>query len=323
MKKEWKILNAVNEEHLQNAVECLQACGQVKTIALDRRALEHNLPRCNAYLASLKLKVPAELIAKCPDLRVIATPSTGTDHLPVSYLLQKGIKLITLRQHPEFLKKITSTAELTWALLLALVRRLPWAFDSVKAGKWGRDEFVGHQLYGKTIGIIGYGRLGRIVADYALAFGLKVIVFDREPRLELKPGIGRVGLNELLESSDIISLHIHLDKQNIGFIGAAEMDRMKQSAVIVNTSRGAVIDERELLKRLDAGRIAGAAVDVIDGEWGCVNTHPMVEFARCHDNLLISPHIGGVSYEAQQMAVEYTALQLKKFIEESSLEYAY
>ena len=323
MDKNWKILNAMNEAHLQKALSGLQAVGELKTVIPDEKILKQELPFCDAYFASLKVKISAEFIEKCPDLKVIATPSTGTDHLPVSYLLQKGIKLITLRQHPEVLKKITSTAELTWALLLALVRRIPWAFDSIKEGNWLRDEFIGHQLYGKTIGIIGYGRLGKIVADYALAFGLKVIVCEQEASINLKPGIERVSLNELLKSADIISLHIHLDRQNIGFIGSAEMDKMKKSAVIVNTSRGAVIDEQELLKRLRTGRIAGAAVDVIDGEWGNVDKHPLVEFARKHDNLLISPHIGGVSYEAQQMAVEHTVLELKKFIEEANLQYAY
>ncbi|MDD5598292.1 MAG: NAD(P)-dependent oxidoreductase [Victivallaceae bacterium] len=323
MKKNWKILNAMNEAHLQKALSCLCPCGQIKTIVPEQKVLERNLPRCNAYFASLKVKVSAALIEKCPELKVIATPSTGTDHLPVSQLLQKGIKLINLRQHPEFLKKIPSTAELTWGLLLALLRRIPWAFDSVRKGKWDRDRFIGQQLCGKTIGIIGYGRLGRIVADYALAFNLKVIVFDREPIFDIKPGIKKVSLNQLLESSDIISLHIHLDEPNIGFLGAAEMDKMKESAVILNTSRGAVIDEKELLERLEKGRIAGAAVDVIDGEWGCTGRHPMVEFARRHDNLLITPHIGGASYEAQQTAVELTAQQLKKFIEEASLEHVY
>ncbi len=323
MNKKWKVLNAYNEAHLLAPVSCLDDVAQVDSISLDAKKLSQILPFYDAYISTLKVKLSKKLLDNCPNLKVIATPSTGTDHLPMSYLKQKGIKVITLRQHPEVIKKITSTAELTWALLLSFIRRIPNSSESVKAGEWRRDYFIGHQLSGKTLGILGYGRLGRIVANYGLAFGMKVIVCDLKKPVKLKAGIISVDLDKLLKKSDVISLHIHLDEHNIGFIGAEEIDKMKKDAVIINTSRGAIIDEATLLERLKSRRLGGAAVDVIDGEWGDINKHPMVEYARRHDNLLITPHIGGVSYEAQQLAIKHTALQLRKTIMEASLEYAF
>jgi D-3-phosphoglycerate dehydrogenase len=304
-------------------MSCLLDLAQVDTVVPDGRVISRILPQHEAYFATLKVKLSKKLLERCPDLKVIATPSTGTDHLPMAYLNKRGVKVISLRQHPELIKKISSTAELTWGLLLSLIRRIPAGFASVRAGEWRRDDFIGHQLSGKTLGIIGYGRLGKIVTKYGLAFGMRVMVYDSIPPVRVPRGISAVSLDELLKKSDVISLHIHLDRQNIGFLDAAKMDKMKNDAIIINTSRGAIIDEAALLERLAAGRLGGAGVDVIDGEWEVSDTNPMVEYAREHDNLLITPHIGGVSYEAQQLAVGYTAMQLKKFIKESALEYAY
>ena len=323
MDKKWKILNTYSEAHLSESMSCLKEIAQLDTIALDAKKLAQVLPFYDAYFSTLKIKLSKKLLENCPDLKVIATPSTGTDHLPMSYIRKRGIKVISLRQHPEVIKKITSTAELTWALLLTLVRRIPASFVSVKAGEWRRGDFTGHQISGKTLGIIGYGRLGQIVANYGLAFGMRVLAYDSDPSVKFERRVIKSALGELLEQSDVVSLHIHLDKHNIGFLNVDKMDRMKHDAIIVNSSRGAIIDEAALLERLATGRLGGAAVDVIDGEWGNINNHPMVEYARKHDNLLITPHIGGVSYEAQQLAVKYTAMQLKKFIKESVLEYAY
>jgi D-3-phosphoglycerate dehydrogenase / 2-oxoglutarate reductase len=323
MNIKWKILNALNEAHLYKAISCLREVSQLDTIIPDAQMISQMLPLYDVYFATLKIKLSKRLLENCPDLKVIATPSTGTDHLPMSYLKSRGIKVISLRQHPELIKKITSTAELTWGLLLSLIRHIPASFASVQAGGWRRDDFIGHQLSGKTLGIIGYGRLGEIVANYGLAFGMRVIAYEVNSSIMVSRGIIRTGLNELLEQSDIISLHIHLDQQNIGFLGADKMDKMKKDAIVINTSRGAIIDESALLERLATGRLGGAGVDVIDGEWGNIDIHPMVEYARKHDNLLITPHIGGVSYEAQQLAVEYTALQLREFIKEATFEYAY
>ncbi len=323
MNKKWKILNAFNEAHLQMTTSCLSGLAQVDTVAPCEKVIVEILPEYDAYLATLKVKLSKKIIDRCPGLKVIATPSTGTDHLPMTYLQKKGITVISLRQHPDFIKKISSTAELTWGLLLSLIRHISASSASVRAGEWRRDDFIGHQLSGKKLGIIGYGRLGKIVAGYGLAFGMRVMVYDSCPLVKVARGVSQVSLDKLLENSDVISLHIHLDRQNIGFFDAEKMDKMKNDAIIINTSRGAIIDEAALLERLAAGTLGGAGVDVIDGEWYDISNHPMVKYAQKHDNLLITPHIGGASYEAQQLAVEYVAMQMKKFIEEAMLEYAY
>ncbi len=322
MTSKWQILSSFTQPHLCKAMSCLQEVAKLDISAPNEKKIAHLLPRYDGYVANLKLKLSPELLVHCPKLKVVVTPTTGTDHLPLPYLEERGIKLISLRQSPELLKSITATAELTWGLLLSLIRHIPQSFAAVRQGEWQRDNFIGHQLSGKTIGIIGYGRLGKIVANYARAFGMSVLVYDIATTATLPAGIISVSLDELLRKSDIISLHIHLDKQNIGFIGAVEMDKMKKTAIILNSSRGAIIDETALLERLASGRLAGAAVDVIDGEWGDVSHHPMVEYAKTHNNLLLTPHIGGAVYEAQQLAVSHTSEQLKRFIKTTNKEVA-
>jgi len=221
-----------------------------------------------------------------------------------------------LRHDTEFLDSITATAELAWGLLLATVRRLPWAFDAAKAGHWARDGYRGHQLSGKTLGILGYGRLGRIVAEYGKAFRMRVIACDvRE--VKAADGVQMVDFDTLLRESDVLSLHIHLTEENRGIINAETFAKMKLGAVLVNTSRGAIIDEKAFLDALLSGRLGGAGVDVIEGEWDeDLSRHPLIRYANEHENLVISPHIGGVTHESQRMVYEHTVSKLVDYLEQ-------
>lgn len=127
------------------------------------------MPDIDAYFASLHIRLDREMLERSDRLRVIATPSTGTDHIDLKAAAERGVTVLCLKDDLELLRRITATAELAWALLLATVRRLPWAFASAQRGQWARDGFRGHQLSGKTLGILGYGRLGVMVARYGLA----------------------------------------------------------------------------------------------------------------------------------------------------------
>ena len=204
---------------------------------------------------------------------------------------------------------------MTWALLLATVRRLPWAFAAACEGRWARDEFRGHQISGQTLGILGYGRLGRMVAEYGKAFRMKVIACERQSVMPA-PEVELVDFETLLRESDVLSIHVHLTEDNRGLIDREALAAMKQSAILINTSRGAIIDESALLEALQTGRLAGAGLDVIEGEWSTnLQEHPLIRYAREHQNLVISPHVGGVTYESQKMTLEYTVLKLKRYLE--------
>ena len=300
-----------------DVLDSLAEVAEVVSLPADQSVLLERIFEFDAYLASLQVRVTREVLERAERLRVIATPSTGLDHIDVPFAESRKVVVLSLRHDTEFLDSITATAELAWALLLATVRRLPWAFDAAKAGHWARDEFRGHQLSGKVLGILGYGRLGRIVAGYGKAFRMRVIACDVR---QVKPaeGVRLVDFDTLLCESDVISLHIHLTEENRGIINAEAFARMKHGAVLVNTSRGAIIDERAFLDALVSGQLAGAGVDVIEGEWDeDLSRHPLIRYANERQNLVISPHIGGVTYESQRMAYEHIVRKLADYLEQS------
>lgn len=267
----------------------------------------------DAYLCSLKVRVTREAIDRAAGkLSVIVTPTTGHDHIDWEYAASKGIALLSLRGQEDLLDGITATAELAWGLLIGVARNVPWAFDNVKRGDWGRDAFRGRQLSGLTLGILGYGRLGKMMAEYGRAFRMNVIACDVQPFAS--DFVRQVSFDELLAASDALSLHVHLTPENRGLIGREALARMKPGAILINTSRGGIVDEAALLDALRSERLAGAGLDVIDGEWGRVADHPLVRYANEHGRLLITPHIGGVTHDSQMMAYRRSVAQLREFI---------
>jgi D-3-phosphoglycerate dehydrogenase len=312
MKRKIKILNMFDISPCPGVFDVLDENMEVLSIpGDDRRKAKDSIREFDACIASLKIILDKEILDEAANLKVIATVSTGTDHIDVEYAKKRGIEIISLKDDIKFLDSITSTAELAWGLLLAAVRKKPWAFDAAKEGVWARDLFRGHQLSGKTLGIIGYGRLGRIVAQYGKAFRMNVIACDLK---EVSPEshVKMVSMDHLLESSDVISIHVHLTPENRGLINADSFNRMKPGAVLINTSRGAIVDEKAFLVALETGRLSAAGIDVIDGEWNeNLKEHPLIRYSNTHDNLVITPHLGGVTFEAQKSAVEFTVLKLR------------
>ena len=223
------------------ALAILQGAGTVICADPDPEAVARELPRCDACLTSLYVRLTDELLAGAGKLKAIATPSTGTDHIDLEAAARRGVEVICIKHDRDFLDRVTATAEMAWGLLLACVRKLPAAFDSAKKGVWARDEFRGMQLAEKTLGIVGFGRLGTMVADYARAFRMKVIACD--VRDLAGEDVEQVDFDTLMREADVISLHVHLDESTTGLIDGAALAKMKRGVVIVNTSRGAVIDE--------------------------------------------------------------------------------
>ena len=291
----------------------LREAGEVVVEPPDQRRLAANLGQYDAYVASLAVRVNDEALGNAGRLRVIATSSTGTDHIEMDRCRQIGIEVISLKDDIEFLRGITCTAELAFGLLLAVARNLPWAFDAAKQGFWGRDAFRGHQISGKTLGVLGVGRLGTMMARYGLAFRMRVLGCDVR-KIE-EPGVEQVDMETLLRESDYLSVHVHLDDSTRGMLGKREFAAMKDGAVLVNTSRGAVLDEDALLNALVSGKLGGAGCDVICGEWDAnLSDHPLVRYARTHQNLIIVPHIGGVTFESQEAAMSRTCAKLAAWL---------
>jgi D-3-phosphoglycerate dehydrogenase / 2-oxoglutarate reductase len=310
----WHILNMGDFSPFPEALDPLRQLGEVVSLPADQQILRERIGEFDAYLAALSVRADLAVLGNAKRLRAIATPSTGLDHLDVDAMRKQGIELISLKTDTEFLGQITATAEMAWCLLLAVVRRLPWAFEAAKRGEWARDLFRGKQLSGKTLGILGYGRLGRIMAEYGQGFRMRVLACDVRP-VEPAPGVELVDFDRLLAESDVLSIHIHLTEENRGLIGDSAFARIKPGAVLINTSRGGIIDEEALLTALETGRLLGAGLDVIDGEWRTdLDCHPLIRYANSHQNLVISPHLGGVTLESQRMAYAHTVVKLANFL---------
>ncbi len=234
-------------------------------------------------------------------LLAVVTPTTGLNHIDVSYCKRNGVAVISLQGESDFLASVKSTAEHCWSLILMLARNMRGATEDVLAGNWRRDPFLAYELEGKTLGVIGYGRLGKIVTSYAKCFGMKVVAYDCDEKVFDK-SVSKVSLDELLHDSDILSLHIPSNSETNGFMDGEKFSKMKDGAIFINTSRGEVVEESGLLSYLESGKLMAAAVDVLDGDsaWGSVvpNNHPLIEYARRNENLVITPHMGGYGKES-------------------------
>ena len=268
-----------------------------------REALLENIGSFDGYITSLKIRLDEEVLERATALKAVFTPSTGLDHIDLEAARKRGIPVFATKNDMDILERITATAEMALALLLAAVRRVPWAHQAAMDGIWARERFRGHQLSGKTMGILGYGRLGTMMAQYAKALRMDVIACDIKPIHA--EGVRQVSFEELLAESDVISVHLHLNDTTTGMLDAAAFSKMKDGVVIVNTARGGIIDENAFLEALKSGKVGAAGLDVIDGEWmEDIGSHPLIRYAKTHENLVISPHTGGTCYEAQYITAE-------------------
>ncbi|MBW1704784.1 MAG: hydroxyacid dehydrogenase [Deltaproteobacteria bacterium] len=265
--------------------------------------------------ASMKVHITNEMIKKAENLEIISCATTGSDHIDREELEKRSIPVRTLKEDRDLLLNLTPAAELSWALLMVCARKLPAAFDHVKAGQWVRELFPGIMLRGKRIGIIGCGRIGGWMGRYAKAFGMEVVGYD--PYVDPLPeGFVPVILEDLMQTSDFITVHVHLTEETRGLVSRECLEMVKPGAILINTSRGAVVDESALVEALQTGRLGGAGLDVIEGEPD-IDQHPLVEYARTHDNLLITPHCGGFSPDAVALVCAHAT---KKIIKELGLD---
>lgn len=235
--------------------------------------------------------VGQSMIDEASDLKVIGRAGVGIDNIDVAAATARGIAVVNAPGG-----NTIAAAELTMALLLALARRVSRADLSVREGRWDRAAFKGVELKGRTLGLVGAGRIGAEVAVRCLAFGMDVLVYDpylpeeRARSLDLR----LVTLEEVIEQADVISLHVPLNDETRGIISDETFRSMKKRAFVINASRGGVVDEEALVRALEAGEIAGAALDVYETE-----PLPPDSPLRAAPNLVLTPHLGASTEEAQ------------------------
>lgn len=304
------MLIAESRDFSQAAIAELEPRFLVRQADDERGALQANLSDVDVLWVRLRNMIDKPILDAAPKLKIVATNTTGLNHIDLDEAARREIEIVSLKGEFNFLADIRATAEHTIGLALALIRKLPAAHQHVCNGGWDRYGFKGHELYQRTAGIIGYGRLGRIVARYFKAFGMRVLVSDPD-QTEIETGMEQVDLSDLLSQSDIVSLHVDYSSDNHAMIDASVFGQVKQSAVLINTSRGELINEIELLSALRSGKLAGAALDVLDSEHDVNSTRSaIVQYAGTHDNLILTPHIGGNTFESHHKTEAFLANKL-------------
>ncbi len=252
-------------------------------------------------------RITRDALVRANRLRVIGRAGVGVDNIDVPAATERGIAVLNAPSG-----NTISAAELTFALILAMARRISAADRSMKAGGWDRKRFNGSELYGKTLGLVGAGRIGSEVARRARAFGMRVVAYDpylTEDRAR-ELDVQRVTIDTLLERADVVTVHVPLTDATRGLIGAAQLARLKPGATIVNTARGGIVEEAALIAALQEGRLAAAALDVFSKE-SLPADHPL----RSLDNVVLTPHLGASTAEAQ----ENVALEIAEAIRDALL----
>jgi D-3-phosphoglycerate dehydrogenase len=289
----YRVLLADNID--SEGLEPLRADGrfelEVRT-GLKGEELARAIAGFDAVIVRSATRITREALAYADRLKVIGRAGVGVDNIDVEAATERGVAVLNAPSG-----NTISAAELTMALLLALVRRIPAADRSMKAGEWDRKSFSGIELYGKTLGLIGAGRIGREVAKRARAFEMRVIAYD--PYLTEEQAraldIERASLDEVLRRADVVSLHVPLTETTAGMINEAALAKMKPGALLVNAARGGVVDEDAVYRFLQEGRLGGAAFDVYEEE-PLPADHPL----RKLNNVVLTPHLGASTEEAQR-----------------------
>lgn len=278
-----------------------------------REVLLRKASEADALVTLLTDKIDRELLEAAPRLRIVAQYAVGYDNIDVEYASRKGVYVTNT---PGVLTD--ATADLTWALLLAAARRIVEADRFVRSGEYWRTGtgwhplmMVGHHVTGKTIGIIGMGRIGQAVARRARGFSMRILYYQRHrlpEELERELGAQYVDLDTLLRESDFVTIHVPLTRETYRMIGERELRAMKKSAVLVNTARGAVVDEEALARALREGWIAAAGLDVFEKE-PLPPDSPLTKL----DNVVLAPHIGSATRETRVSMAELVAKNLIAF----------
>lgn len=315
MSERWTVL--VTDGVSESGLEPLRADERFDVAKVDDSAdpaFAEALPGAHGLVVRSATKVTGELLARAPLLRVVGRAGVGVDNIDLEAATAKGVAVMNAPAG-----NTVSAAELTLALMLALVRGVPAADASVRAGEWARSRFKGAELRGRILGLVGAGRIGGEVAARCRAFGMRVLAYDPyltdERATDLR--VERATLDEVIESADVLSLHVPLTDGTRGLIGRETLARMKEGAYLVNVARGGVVDEEAMVEALASGRLAGAALDVFAAEPLGADS-PL----RGAPNLVLTPHLGASTQEAQELVAREIAAGVRAALAEGDLSKA-
>ncbi len=276
------------------AVEMLKRKGEVVEAAgASTEDLIEMISDADGVMVRSKPKLTKDVLEHAKKLKVIGRAGVGVDNIDIDYATKRGVIVVNA---PE--ASTATVAEHAFGMILGLARKIPQAVANVKSGRWDKKKFMGTELRGKTLGVIGIGRIGSRVAEIGKAFGMEVIAYDPYISAEMaaKKGIDLQDFDELLARSDFVTLHIPRTEKTTGLIGKKALEKMKPTAYIVSCARGGIVDETSLYNALEAGTIAGAALDVFEKE--PPEGSPLLDL----ENIITTPHLGASTQEAQENA---------------------
>ena len=292
-------------EELQSIGNCIDISSSLSK----EKALDTEIVEAEILVIRSSTKLTKEILKKGNNLKIIARCGVGIDNIDVEYAKSKNIKITNSPS-----ANLLSVVELTVALIINAARKINLSDNHLKDGKWNRKEFIGMELSGKQLGIVGYGKVGRLVSDRMKSFGMSIAFYD--PYIDDWDGPeNNVELDELLTSSDVISIHVIKTEETENLISREKLALLKKSAILVNTSRGGVVDEDYLIEMLRSKQLFGAGLDVYSEE-PPKNIDNFVNI-----NLITTPHIGASTNEAQLKAGLETVENIKKILAgDSSVE---
>ena len=249
-------------------------------------------------------KIDKELL-EGTDVSLINTCSTGMNHIDVEYCNKNNIEIYSLTKDMELINDLPSTSELAFGLMMSLLRKIPQSKNHVSEYKWDYTQFMGRQVKDLRIGIVGYGRLGKMMYKYCRSFGATVMVYD--------PYVTNIACNSLenmISNVDVISLHVHVTPETKYMINKEILGYCKKSPYIINTSRGEIVNETDIVNALKLGLISGYGADVVDNEFDDLTKSPIIAAMNNDENIIVTPHTGGMTIEGQTKAYKWAINKL-------------
>ncbi|MGB7969093.1 MAG: phosphoglycerate dehydrogenase, partial [Methanobacterium sp.] len=300
MDKKVLIADQINEKGIDELSGIAEV---VSNFTITKEELLDVIKDFDAIIVRSRTKVTREVIEASPKLKIIARAGVGVDNVDVQAATERGVMVINAPESTSI-----TVAEHTMGLMLALSRKIAIADSSVKQGKWEKSRFMGIELNGKTLGVIGMGRIGSQVVTRSKAFGMSTIVYDpyitKKTALEL--GVTVVDLETLIKKSDVMTIHVPLTNETKHLISKEQFEMMKENAFIINCARGGIINEDDLFEALSTNKIRGAGLDVFENE--PPKDSPLLGL----DNIVLTPHIAASTSEAQRDAAIIVANEIKK-----------
>lgn len=312
-----KILVMTPVKHIKGVCETLESFSDVTYI--DDPTTDEVLSMIGDFDAlytnpnKSKVYIGKEIMDAAKKMKVICTASTGTNHIDKEHAKIVQMPILALTEEREVINRISSTAELAFALTMSCLRNVVKSHNQALEGEWDYTKYIGRQMNGLTIGVIGYGRLGSLYAGYCKAFDSKVLIYDPYKKVEDKRLEQVDNLDLLLSQSDIIAIHVHVTEETIGMINKDCFKKMKEDVLIINSARGDIVNELDLVEFLKQHPLAKVGTDVLADEIRNRLKSPLFEYAKNSDQVTLTQHIGGMTREAQEIAYGHAAKRLKLF----------